>query len=335
VTPSHDARDSISPTELVVADIGGTHARFAIASLDGAQVIGLSKAWTIKTADHAGLPSAWEAFGRELGQPLPRAVAIAVAGTVGGEVLRLTNTAWTFRPAELPQALSVDAVTLVNDFAAVAHSLAHLPASDLTHLCGPDVDFPAEGVISVIGPGTGLGVALLVRQGGLGTVVATEGSHIDFAPLDATDDAILAGLRAKHGRVSVERIVSGPGLACIYQALATLEGRAVVPFDDAALWRAALLGEDDLAAAALDRFCLNLGAVAGDLALAQGAVGVVLAGGVGLRLADRLPKSGFAKRFVAKGRFEAMMAAMPVKLLTHPQPGLYGAAAAFAAEHRR
>jgi glucokinase len=100
------------------------------------------------------------------------------------------------------------------------------------------------------------------------------------------------------------------------------------------LWTAALQGSDSLAAAALDRFCLSLGAVAGDIALAQGATGVVIAGGLGLRLADHLPRSGFAQRFVAKGRFERMMSDIPVKLITHPQPGLYGAAAAFAQEHR-
>jgi len=108
---------------------------------------------------------------------------------------------------------------------------------------------------------------------------------------------------------------------------------SVSSIDDKTLWTAALEGSDSLAAAALDRFCLSLGAVAGDIALAQGATGVVIAGGLGLRLADHLPRSGFAQRFVAKGRFERMMSDIPVKMITHPQPGLYGAAAAFAHEH--
>jgi glucokinase len=99
------------------------------------------------------------------------------------------------------------------------------------------------------------------------------------------------------------------------------------------LWQRGTVGEDSLAAAAVDRFCLSLGSVAGDIALAQGASGVVIAGGLGLRIRDSLLASGFASRFMAKGRFEAMMAALPVKLITHPQPGLFGAAAAFAAEH--
>ena len=124
--------------------------------------------------------------------------------------------------------------------------------------------------------------------------------------------------------------MSGPGLANIYAALAAVEGRPVTAMDDAALWALALGGQDSLAAAAFDRFCMSLGAVAGDIALTQGAHAVVIAGGLGLRIADRLATSGFEGRFRAKGRFESRMADMPVKVITYPQPGLFGAAVAFA-----
>jgi glucokinase len=186
------------------------------------------------------------------------------------------------------------------------------------------------GTISIIGPGTGLGVAHVWREGADYRVQATEGGHIDFAPLDSIEDAILARLRTRHRRVSVERVVSGPGIVDIYETLASMEGRAITPLDDRTIWTRAMSGEDALAAAAADRFCLSLGSVAGDLALAQGASGVVIAGGLGLRIRDQLVRSGFPERFVAKGRFENFMAALPVKLITHPQPGLFGAAAAFA-----
>jgi glucokinase len=112
-----------------------------------------------------------------------------------------------------------------------------------------------------------------------------------------------------------------------------MEGRAVTPEEDKAIWTRGMAQEDSLAAAAVDRFCLSLGSVAGDLALAQGASGVVIAGGLGLRIRDHLVRSGFPERFVSKGRFENFMAAIPVKLITHPQPGLFGGAAAFAREH--
>ena len=144
---------------------------------------------------------------------------------------------------------------------------------------------------------------------------------------------MLARLRKRYVRVSIERIACGSGLVNIYEALGAIEGKAVREVDDIELWTMAMEGSDALAAAALDRFFLSLGAVSGDLALAHGANAVVLAGGLGYRLRDRFERSGFAGRFIAKGRFERRMQNIPVKLVTHPQPGLYGAAVAFAKEH--
>jgi glucokinase len=316
-------------TQLVAVDIGGTHARFALAEVADGKVVALGPETTLKTAEHASFESAWEAFGRAQAQPLPRAAAIAVAGPVQGEVIRFTNNPWTIRPAMVDARLALERHVLVNDFAAVAHAVAQAGPEHFAHLCGPDVPLPG-GTISVVGPGTGLGVAHVWRGAEGYRVQASEGGHIDYAPTDAIEDAILARLRQRHRRVSVERVVAGPGLAEIYATLARLDDRAVRELEDTTLWALALGGEDPLAAAALERFCLALGGVAGDLALAQGAAATVIAGGLGLRLKDVLPRSGFAERYRAKGRFEALMAALPVKLITHPQPGLFGAAAAFA-----
>lgn len=317
--------------EIVAADIGGTHARFAIAEIADGRVTALGEPATLRTADHASLETAWEHFAATLGRPLPRAAGIAIASPVSGEVIKFTNNPWIIRPAQIDERLGLDGHVLVNDFGAVGHAVAQLGDAHFQHLCGPDAPLPATGVISIVGPGTGLGVAHVLRRDGRYFVSETEGGHIDFAPLDAIEDAILARLRTRYRRVSVERIVSGPGLPEIYAALAAIEGRAVAAIDDKALWTLALEGGDSLATAALDRFCQSLGAVAGDIALAQGAAGVAIAGGLGLRIADQLVRSGFAERFTAKGRFEGLMAAMPVRLVTHPQPGLYGAAAAYAA----
>jgi glucokinase len=317
-------------TEIVAVDIGGTHARFAIAEVENGRVVSLGSICTLKTAAHASLQTAWEDFGRELGRPLPRIAGIAVAGPVQGEVLKLTNNPWVIRPALVPEKLDVDRFTLVNDFGAVAHAVAQLDDSHFRHVCGPETALPRDGVVSIIGPGTGLGVAQLLYRNGGYYVIETEGGHIDFAPVDTLEDQILAQLRKRYRRVSVERVASGLGLVNVYEALAAIEGRAVVHGDERALWTAALAGQDSLAAAALDRFCLTLGTMSGDIALAQGAKAVVIAGGVGLRVADHLPRSGFRGRFIAKGRFERIMDEMPVKLITHPQPGLYGAAAACA-----
>ncbi len=319
--------------KLVAVDIGGTHARFALAEAEHGRVTHLGEACTLKTAEHASFQTAWEDFARQLGHPLPRAVGIAIACPISGEVLKLTNNPWIIRPAMICEKLGVDNYSLVNDFGAVGYAVAQVGDEHFEHLCGPDQHLPAVGTISIVGPGTGLGVAHILRTATDYHVNATEGGHLDFAPVDAIEDAILTRLRGRYRRVSTERIVSGPGLVEIYEALAALEGRAVQSLDDKMLWTLALAGDDSLAVAALDRFCMSLGSVAGDIALAQGGAAVVIAGGLGLRIAETLKSSGFANRFKAKGRFEQMMAGIPVKLITHPQPGLFGAAAAFAKEH--
>jgi glucokinase len=260
---------------------------------------------------------------------------VYVAGPITGDVIRLTNNPWVIRPSLIHERLNVDKWTVVNDFAAVGHAVAQLSDDDFVHLCGPDLPLPKKGVTTVCGPGTGLGVAQVLKTDSRYYVLPTEGGHIDYAPLDTIEDAITKRLRRTFTRVSCERIVAGPGIVAIYETLAELEGRAVPSRDDKTIWAEALDGTDSIALAALDRFCLALGAVAGDLALAQGANSVVIAGGLGLRIKDKLLRSGFDQRFVAKGRFQSMMAGMPVKLITHPQPGLFGAAAAFAQEHHQ
>lgn len=316
-------------------DIGGTHARFALAKVDcGTRAVSLQgDPVTLNTSDHASLQSAWTAFSRLMDRPLPRCAALAIAGPVTGAAVRMTNNSWVIETGALDAQLGLEQVTVLNDFAAVAHAVATAPDSSLLHLTGPDAPLPEHGTVSVIGPGTGLGVAYFRRDGVGYAVTATEGGHVEFAPVDHIDDMILARLRARHRRVSVERVVSGPGIIEIRATVAAMEQRAISEQDDRTIWEQALAGSDPLAMAAMDRFCLSLGSAAGDLALAQGAGAVVIAGGLGYRLRDVLRASGFAERFRAKGRYEQMMAGLPVKLITHPQPGLLGAAAAFAMEH--
>ncbi|HCB78622.1 MAG TPA: glucokinase [Erythrobacter sp.] len=321
--------------ELVSVDIGGTHARFAIATVADDGTISLSEPETLHTEDHASFQTAWEDFRGRMGGSLPPRVSMAIAGPVGGEVIRFTNNPWIIRPALVREKLGVEQYCIVNDFEAVAHAVARVDEDQFIHLTGPDKPLAPTGRLSVLGPGTGLGVAHLYREAdGTYRVSATEGGHIDFAPLDQIDDAILARLRKRHVRVSVERVVAGPAISDIYQALASMEGRPVAEEDDIAIWKRGQDGSDSLAAAAVDRFCMSLGSVAGDIALAQGGFGgVVIAGGLGYRIRDTLLKSGFSERFKSKGRFQELMASIPVKLIVHPQPGLFGAAAAFVREH--
>jgi glucokinase len=314
--------------ELVAIDVGGTHARFASASLGEDGAITLDEPVTLKTSDHRGIEGAWAEFERQCGGKLPSGAAIAIAGPVTGDTVRMTNNSWVLRVSELRQRLGVDAVTVLNDFGAVAHAVARVPEDQLIPIAGPEKALPDRGTISVIGPGTGLGVAYIHRHGGGYHVQATEGGHIGFAPQDELDDRVLHVLRERHGRVATERVNAGPGIVEIYAALGGTELK-----DDRKIWQRGIACEDELAALAVDRFCGSLGSVAGDYALVHGSSAVVLAGGLGLKLRDILPRSPFADHFHAKAQYEATMAAMPVKLIVHPQPGLFGAAAAFHMEH--
>lgn len=323
--------------EIVAADIGGTNARFARAKLAGNGALTLGTVRKYKVAAYATLQACWAAFAAdEAGAgPLPAMACIAFAAAIGRDVVKLTNSSWVIRPATLAADLNLARVRLVNDFEAVAHAITRLPPENLPLLFGDDAPFPRNGAVTVMGPGTGLGVALIAYDAGLPHVIATEGGHVDFAPLDALESQILDHLRETFLRVSTERLVSGPGLNNIYRALATIGRERILLMEDAELWQAALDGSDPLARAALERFCLCYGSVAGDLALAHGPHAVVLAGGLTQRMRDFLPSSGFHGRFKAKGRYESLMASIPVRLALHDEIGLFGAAAAaFRETHR-
>lgn len=312
--------------EIVVGDIGGTHARFALATLRdaGRPEIGAMKKY--RTRDHTGLESAWAAFARDNGGALPHNASLAVAAPIEGEVLRFMNSDWRIPRHGIADALGLKRLTLLNDFGAVAHAVSILGADEMVPLCGPPA-LPDDAVISVIGPGTGLGVALLDRRGGKVSVIETEAAHIAFAPLDPEEEELADSLVERYGRASVERVVSGPGLIDIYHHLG---GSAQVDANRAGeLWSAALDGSDGLAAHALDILIRCLGAAAGDLSLAHGAMGVAITGGLANRIGHLLKGPVFEARFTAKGRYRERMHRVPAMLVTYPEPGLLGAAVAF------
>ncbi len=316
-------------TQIVAVDIGGTHARFALAEVEGGKVISLSEPTVMRSADHEGLASAWEDYAAAIGHALPKHAAIGVAGPVTGGPVSFVNSHWVVDPATLKTELGIDDFILLNDFGAMAHAAHALGPDGVEHLCGPDVPLPQQGLISVIGPGTGLGVAALIRRANDIVVLETEGSHIHFAPQGPLERWVSEDIEKRIGRVSVERIVSGPGLGEIVRANDPDDIR-----EDAELWESASLGTNAESVEALDIFLGAYGAAVGDLSLAHGAMGVVLTGGLTNRIRKQLLASNFHARFCSKGRYRARMAAIPVKLITHPQPGLFGAAAAYAMEHR-
>ena len=312
---------------IVAADIGGTNARFALAEVDGGKVVWLSESLVLKAADHSGLASAWAAFGAAIGESLPRRAGLAIAGPVTGGPVRFLNSHWVVDPATIAEDLQLDSFVLLNDFGAMAQAVNALDGAHLVHLCGPDVPLPDKGAISVIGPGTGLGVAVLQRRETGPVVLETEGGHTSFAPLNKAEETVNVALRAGYGRASVERVVSGPGLGDIVRTFAS-DSR-----DDAKLWASAIEGGEVVTRDALALFLECYGAAVGDLSLAHGSLGVALTGGLTNRLAHLIASSGFHARFCDKGRYEARMQTIPIKLVTHSQPGLFGAAAAFAMEH--
>jgi glucokinase len=315
----------------LIADIGGTNARFALVDTS-APTLQVEHARSLRTADYASLQHAAEHYLSSYGLR-PQHAAMAVAAPVAADEIRLTNRAWSFSRSELQRSLGLRQLSLLNDFGAVAWAVPTLSPADRVLLHGSE-RHPLEGPVSVIGPGTGLGVALLVGAQASGwQVVETEGGHISFAPLGEEEHCIARWLTARFGRASAERLLSGAGLSHIEAALrgadsAPLSGQQPSLRDPAEIVAAALDGHDVAARRALARFCAVLGSVAGDAALIHGARCVTIAGGIVPRFIPFLRSSGFRERFLAKGRFAAHLESVTIQVITHPHPGLLGAAVA-------
>jgi glucokinase len=312
--------------KIVASDIGGTHARFALAELAEGQRPRLEPMRRYRTREHDGLASAWRAFARDAGEALPRAASFGVAGPVDGEFVRFMNSPWTINRRTLGAELGLDRFLLLNDYGAVAHAVSVLTPDELEPVSGPKGPLPDEGVVTVMGPGTGLGVAMLVRRRGRIEVIETEAAHIGFAPLNGDEQAIADDIAGRYGRASVERIVSGPGLLDLYRHFGGGEWDVG---DAGGLWTAATQGEDPIAAQALDQLIKCFGTAAGDIVLSHGAAALVITGGLGNRIAGRLRSPLFRGRFIAKGRYRERMEAVRVRLATIAEPGLLGAAVAF------
>lgn len=298
----------------LVADIGGTHARFALS--DG----GLHSVLSLPSKDFASLADAAKAYLAKV-DAKPARGAFAVAGPVGEAKVVLTNLGWSFSREELGASLGMD-VTMINDFEAIALAVPHFAASDLMTI-GPEID--GEGTVAIVGPGTGFGVGGFAH----GRAIVTEGGHADFAPADDVEIGVLRFLRARFGHVSWERILSGPGLVDLYQALGGQE--ALSPQDITAR-----VGREAFCTQVFERFCAILGSAAGDVALTLGARGgVLIAGGILPAMREAFAASGFRARFEAKGRFADYLKAIPTRLIVQDHAGLIGAAASLAAMQGR
>jgi glucokinase len=317
----------------LVGDVGATHARFALAVARGGRV-GVEKALVLRAGDHATGEDALRAYLARVGARDLRAAVVAVAGPVrDGAVAFTNNRAWRFSEASLAAAGGFSSVRLINDFAAQALAINHLPPAAFRRI-GPRRRGRAGGTAVVMGPGTGFGVSARVDAGLGRAVLAGEGGHMSFAPDDPEEVEILGRLARRFSHVSIERVLSGPGLLNLHQTLAEIEGRAAPLVEPEQVTRGALAGEP-LCRLALERFCAILGSVAGDFALAYGATdGVYISGGIAPRIIDLLGASDFRRRFEAKGRFSDYLRPIPTRVVMEPRAALIGAASLLAPSER-
>jgi glucokinase len=309
---------------LLVGDVGGTNARFALARMiDGRPV--LDHHQSFPASEHPTFLGGVKAFldGCDV---KPSGGVIAVAGPVTDGAIDLTNSPWRVSEGEL-QTLGLSPVKLINDFEALAWGAPVVPEDQLAALGGP-TEGQHDAAIAVLGPGTGFGVSALARDShGREIALPSEGGHACFAPGDAVEDEILRILRRRYDRVSIERLICGPGLLNMHRALAEIDGRETHIDDPAEITEAAMKDPGSPCGATLARFCAILGAVAGDVALTMGARGgIFIAGGIAPRILPFLKASPFRERFERKGRFQDYMEAIPTKVILHKQAALLGAA---------
>ncbi|MCK7594309.1 glucokinase [Pseudomarimonas salicorniae] len=315
----------------LVADIGGTWARFAVAQWRGDNSPVLGHLAQVAVADHDSLVAAARHFLDALPAELPRPdrAVLAVAGKVDGDEAALTNHPWQINARECSAQLALHDTKLINDFTAQALAVPHLRPADRLALNTPPVTTRRDSATyAVLGPGTGLGVSGLLCRAGQRIALESEGGHAAFAPKTARQRALLEHLSSRYTRVSYERLLSGAGLSNLHWALSRMAGAT----NDADLrpeqvTQGAVAG-DPLCTEAIEVFCEVLGAFAGDLVLTFGSWdGVYLSGGLVPLLIDSLRGRDFREAFQNKGRFSSAVARVPVHAVLHPQPGLLGAAA--------
>ncbi|WEN15674.1 glucokinase [Rhodanobacter sp. AS-Z3] len=332
-------QDSVRP--LLAADVGGTHARIGLvtAAKDG-QSVNVLHYHRYSCADWSGLPAMLKDFVEQLaGTPHAgmrvqlRECAVACAGYVVDDAIVNQNLPWSVSIAEIRAALDIRQVAVINDFEAVAYATQLIAANDARSII--ESSQPASrGPVLVMGPGTGLGSAVLLPGSSRAQVLATEAGQISLAPGSEREIEILRLFRRERSHVSFEDALSGPGLLKLYGALCELRGCAARQLTPAEVTGAALAGNDAAAVEALEIFCGLLGSFVGDLVLLYGARLVYLAGGILPQIQPFLLTSSFSERYFNKGVMRAWLQQVPVRLIEHGQLGVIGAAGWFLDEQR-
>ena len=310
---------------MLIGDIGGTNARFALADSTNP---GFADEATLQCADYASADIAIKQYLDEVGAPSPDVICLAAAGPIVEHRVRFTNNPWSIDSDELADEFGINRVRLLNDFEAIAYSIPFLQSSDCMPFGLPDPQ-PLDDdhyTVGILGPGTGLGAVGLRKYNDLLIPIAGEASHGGFAPESQVQIDMLSALRERFDRVSSERFVSGPGLENIYWALCRIHGEQKPQLEAAEIFARAKERSDSRSAEAVQVFFEILGQVAGDFALALGAKdGIYIAGGIVRRYPELLENSRFRSGFEAKGRHRSIMEQVPTQLILHEQPGLLGA----------
>lgn len=306
-------------TDLLVADIGGTNARFAISDGDGA----LHELRVLHAAKFPKIEEAVAAYFAALNRPQPNQACFAVACPAKGAEIKFTNSSWRFVKEDLRRHFKFERFVVINDFEALAASVPVLKGPQLAEL-RPGTPDPTS-VSLVIGPGTGLGVGAYVPAGkSAWAVISGEGGHVGFAPHTDQEIRLWQRMREKYGRVSAERVLNGAGLVNVYHFMADEAGRAAGEIDAPEISRRALEGED-VAINAVLMFFEMLGNVTGDLAMAFGSRGgVYIGGGMTPKLLDFARRSKLVERFLDKGRVAAILQTMPISVILEERAALYG-----------
>ena len=327
------ARPAGSLMPFIAADVGGTHARVALVRPQPSGRVVLEQYESFVCADFPDLSAILREFLRSLGGVSVDAAAIACAGYCLDGTIINTNLQWTVSLGRIRADLQLASVEFVNDFEAVAYATPQLDERDTTLLSfAREPDAPAPVVI--VGPGTGLGAAVRIPTERGFVILATEAGQSAFAPGTDREIEILRILRRKTSHVSIEHVLSGPGLANLYAALAELGGVAVAPQLPADIAQSALGGTDAIARDALDVFCGVMGSVLGNLVLLYGAQGgAYLAGGILPQIKPFLIGSSFIPRFLDKGAMRPVLERVPVRLIEHRQLGVLGAASWYLQRH--
>ena len=314
------------PPPCLVGDVGATNARFALLDEAGA----FHRVRVIACDDHATIEQAIEAYLAEDPVPddslRPCGAAFAIAGPVTGDQITLTNHPWAFSIADLRRRFAFDRLLVVNDFSANALALPHLRDADRIAIGGGSG--VAQATLGIIGPGSGLGVGGLVASATGWLPIASEGGHVTMAPVSERESAVLALMRRRFDHVSAERVLSGPGLVNLYNALTELDGALAGSYGPAQITDPRTGESDPHCRETVEMFCAMLGTVAGNLALTLGARGgIYIAGGIVPRLGDAILASRFRERFEQKGRLAPYLAAIPTYVVTNPTPAFIGLAA--------